>query len=128
MRKARRKKFSQTPSRLNDLADVFTNTSMYRIQSGSRRDPFYQTTLRLSEDSVCAIFIHFKTVETIGHIEEIHMNDAINTDPSIHLTHHLLIVHAVKNYAVSACDFILYSISVHSIAKLPKFPRHFLCK
>lgn len=104
MRKARRKKFSQTPSRLGDLADVFNNTSMYRIQSGARRDPFYQTTLRLNEDSVCAIFMHFKTIESIGHIEEIHMNDAINTDPTIQLSHHLLIVHAVKNYSVSMVE------------------------
>lgn len=73
---------------------------MFRIHSGSRRDPFYQTTLTLNDDSVCVIFMHIKTIETIGHIEEIHINDGINADPDIQLTHHLLIVHAVKNYHV----------------------------
>lgn len=101
MRKARRKQFPQTANKLCDLKNVFNNTNMFRIHSGSRRDPFYQTTLTLNDDSVCAIFMHLKTVESIGHIDEIHMNDALNSDANIQLSHHLLIVHAVKNYSVS---------------------------
>lgn len=73
---------------------------MFRIHSGSRRDPFYQTTLTINEDTTCVILMHLKTIEAIGHIEEIHINDAIDSDPNIQLSHHLLIVHAVQNYCV----------------------------
>lgn len=102
MRKARRyKQLPLAPSNVQDLDNILNNTNIFRIHSGSRRDPFYQTTLTLNDDSVCVIFMHMKTIEAIGHIEEIHINDAINGDPDIQLTHHLLIVHAVKNYYVS---------------------------
>lgn len=102
MRKARRyKQLPQAPNNVQDFDNILSNTNMFRIHSGVRRDPFYQTTLTLNDDSVCVIFMHMKTVEAIGHVEEIHINDAINADPDIHLTHHLLIVHAVKNYNVS---------------------------
>lgn len=101
MRKARRyKQLPQAPNNVQDLDNILNNTNMFRIHSGSRRDPFYQTTLTLNDDSVCVIFMHMKTIETIGHIEEIHINDAINAHSDIQLTHHLLIVHAVKNYYV----------------------------
>lgn len=101
MRKARRyKQLPQAPNNVHELDNILSNTHMFRIHSGSTRDPFYQTTLTLNDDSVCVIFMHMKTVESIGHIEEIHINDAINADPDIQLTHHLLIVHAVKNYYV----------------------------
>lgn len=102
MRKARRyKQLPQAPNNVQDFDNILNNTNMFRIHSGSRRDPFYQTTLTLNDDSVCVIFMHMKTIETIGHIEEIHINDGINGSPDIQLTHHLLIVHAVKNYYVN---------------------------
>lgn len=101
MRKARRyKQLPQAPNNVHDLDNILNNTNMFRIHSGSRRDPFYQTTLTLNDDSVCVIFMHMKTIESLGHIEEIHINDALNADPDIQLTHHLLVVHAVKNYYV----------------------------
>ncbi|XP_031628164.1 uncharacterized protein LOC116343963 [Contarinia nasturtii] len=109
MRKARRyKQLPQAPHSVQDFDNILSNTNIFRIHSGSRRDPFYQTTLTLNDDSVCVIFMHMKTIETIGHIEEIHINDSMNTDPDIQLTHHLLIVHAVKNYYHIP---ILYAIS-----------------
>lgn len=101
MRKARRyKQLPQAPNNVQDFDNILNNTNMFRIHSGSRRDPFYQTTLTLNDDSVCVIFMHMKTIETIGHIEEIHINDDINGQSDIQLTHHLLVVHAVKNYYV----------------------------
>lgn len=102
MRKARRYKQLPlaAPNNVQDFDNILNNTNMFRIHSGSRRDPFYQTTLTLNDDSVCVIFMHMKTIETIGHIDEIHINDGINGAPDIQLTHHLMIVHAVKNYYV----------------------------
>lgn len=110
MRKARRyKQLPQAPQNVQDFDNILSNTNMFRIHSGSRRDPFYQTTLTLNDDSVCVIFMHMKTIETIGHIEEIHINDAMNTAPDIQLTHHLLIVHAVKNYYVRMLTFTYFT-------------------
>lgn len=126
MRKARRyKQLPQAPNNVHDLDNILNNTNMFRIHSGSRRDPFYQTTLTLNDDSVCVIFMHLKTIETIGHIEEIHINDAINADPDIQLTHHLLIVHAVKNYYVRFSFPKLSWIFHHQFLHFIKF-QHFL--
>lgn len=101
MRKARRKQLPQAPNDVRDLEKFLSNTNTFRIHSGSRRDPFYQTTLTLNDESSCVIFMHFKTIELLGYIEEIHINDAINTDANIQFKHHLLIVHAIKNSYVS---------------------------
>lgn len=101
MRKARRKQLPQVPSNVCDLEQVLTNTNSFRIHSGCRRDPFFQTTLTLNDESSCVIFMHLQTVELLGHIEEIHINDAIN----IKFSHHLLIVHAVKNFDVRTNHF-----------------------
>lgn len=104
MRKARRKQLPQIPNNVRDLEKILSNTNTFRIHSGSRRDPFYQTTLTLNDESSCVIFMHLKTIELLGHIEEIHINDAINTDANIQFKHHLLIVHAVKNSYVSSAS------------------------
>lgn len=100
MRKARRKQLPQAPDNVRDLANILSTTNTFRIHSGSRRDAFYQTTLTLNDESSCVIFMHLKTIELLNHIDEIHINDAINTDANIR-SHHLLIVHAVKNSYVS---------------------------
>lgn len=100
MRKARRKQLPPPPNNVRDLENILNTTNTFRIHSGSRRDPFYQTTLTLNDESSCVIFMHLKTIELLNHIDEIHINDAINMDANIQ-SHHLLIVHAVKNGYVS---------------------------
>lgn len=104
MRKARRKQLPQAPDNVRDLENILRTTNTFRIHSGSRRDPFYQTTLTLNDESSCVIFMHLKTIELLNHIDEIHINDAINLDANIR-SHHLLIVHAVKNSYVSQNDY-----------------------
>lgn len=106
MRKARRKQLPQAPHEISELGDVLSNSNLFRIHSGSLRDQFYQTTLTL-KDTTCVIFIHLKTLEVVGLIEELHINASLDAEPQTPPSYHLLIMHAIRAYQVSyTCLFI----------------------
>lgn len=100
MRKARRKQLPLAPSTIQELSDILSTSKLFRIHSGSKREQFYQTTLTI-DDVACVIFIHYKTLDTLGPIEELHINHSLNIQSESSSAYHLLIVHAVQSFSVS---------------------------
>lgn len=100
MRKARRKQLPQAPKNIDELSDILGNSTLFRIHSGSNKDQFYQKTLTF-EDGACVIFIHMKTLTALGHIDEIHLNMALDIPAtSTTIPYYLLIIHAARSYYV----------------------------
>lgn len=95
MRKARRKQYPQAPNNSNELNDILANTKLFRIHSGARNGQFYQRTLS-ADDAICVLFMHERTLQAIGHIDELHMNNVTEIKLQSSNSYHLLIVHAMQ--------------------------------
>lgn len=102
MRKARRKQLPQAPGSFSELDDILSKSNLFRIHSGTRNCKFYQQTLETG-DATCVIFMHEKTLKTVGHIDELHLNDALDVRSPQPPSYHLLIVHAMQaNHVATA--------------------------
>lgn len=84
MRKARRKQPPQVINTITDLTDIFGVSELFRIPCGNGKDQFYQTTINL-ESTTCAIFMHRRTLELIGRVEELHIDASLNVAPHYNL-------------------------------------------
>lgn len=99
MRKARRKQLPPVPNTIQELGNILFTSNIFKINSGTTRDQFYQTTLIL-EDTTCLIFIHIKTLELIGRIDEMHIDVTFEITPSTPPNYFLLTAHSVHLYQV----------------------------
>lgn len=101
MRKARRKQLPQIPNNINELDDILNRSNLFRINSGTSNCKFYRQTLK-TDDAICVLFMHEKTIKAIGHIDEVHLNNAFDVKSTKSLlSYHLLIIHAMQmNYVV----------------------------
>lgn len=99
MRKARRKQLPAIPNTIQELGNILFTSNIFKIHSGSNQDQFYQTTLML-EDTTCLIFVHMKTLELIGRIEEMHIDVTFEISPSSPPNYFLLTAHSINLYHV----------------------------
>lgn len=99
MRKARRKQLPPIPNTINELGDVLSKSNLFRIHSGPNKDKFYQTALTVG-DTTCLIFLHRKTLQLIGRIDEMHVDVSFDIKPSTQSQYYLLIAHCVQIYTV----------------------------
>lgn len=105
MRKARRKQLPPVPNSIQELGNILFTSNLFKIHSGQTKDQFYQTTLML-EDTSCLIFIHIKTLELIGRVEEMHLDVSFDIMPSTPPSYFLLTAHSVHFYQVIGIIFI----------------------
>lgn len=97
MRKARRKQLPKVPNSIRELGDVLAVSDIFRIHTGANRDPFYQSSIVL-EDATCAIFMHKKTLELIGRVEEMHVDASFHIKPQNPLSYYLFTAHAIQSH------------------------------
>lgn len=99
MRKARRKQLPQAPNKICQLDDILSQSKLFYIQSGNEKEQFYQTTISM-KNSTCAIFLHLKTLELIGRIDEIHFDVTFESKPQTPPNYYLLTAHSVQLHNV----------------------------
>jgi hypothetical protein len=108
MRKSRRKQpQQQTPTTLLEIDGILKTSDIFQISYGTKKDPFYQTTVSL-EDNTCVIFIHARTIREIGKIEQLHVDSSIEITPQSSPMYHLMTIHALKSNQVSICAGFAY--------------------
>lgn len=101
MRKARRnKQLPQIPNSIKELGEILTSSELFRIHNGTNRDGFYQATISL-EDSTCVVFMHKRTLESIGRIEEMHVDTTYHIVPQNPPNYYLFSAHSVQPNIVS---------------------------
>lgn len=101
MRKARRnKQLPQIPNTIKELGEVLTTSELFRINNGTNRDGFFQATILL-DDSTCVIFMHKRTLDSIGRIEEMHVDATFHIVPQNPPNYYLFSAHSVQPNIVS---------------------------
>ncbi|XP_055706098.1 uncharacterized protein LOC129803513 [Phlebotomus papatasi] len=95
MRKARRKQLPTVPTTMYELTEALKVSELFRVSCGNRKEAFYRTTVDLEEGS-CVIFMHAKTLQAVGKVEEMHVDASV--DCIARPRGHLLTIHAVQGH------------------------------
>lgn len=96
MRKARRKVPPQLCTTIRELSEILTNSSLFFVTCGAEKENLYKTTITV-EDGTCLLFMHYKTLEKIGRVEEMHVDHSIKSEPAPpNFNYSILTVHAVQ--------------------------------
>ncbi|XP_055692909.1 uncharacterized protein LOC129795546 [Lutzomyia longipalpis] len=95
MRKARRKQLPTIPTTIRELTEALKVSDLFRVTCGNRKEQFYRTTIELEEGS-CVIFIHGKTLQAVGKIEEMHVDASVECMAKPR--GYLLTIHAVQGH------------------------------
>ncbi|XP_058822299.1 uncharacterized protein LOC131683909 [Topomyia yanbarensis] len=106
MRKARRKQHPQEPCSVAELKETLERSDLFRIHNGSHRDDFYQKTIVL-EDTTCLILWHYRTIETVGSVEELYVECSLEIAAHSTSRYHLLVGIAAHQHN---CTPVFYSI------------------
>ncbi|XP_063708209.1 uncharacterized protein LOC134836871 [Culicoides brevitarsis] len=115
MRKARRKQPPTSCTTIRELSEILGSSSMFYISCGNDKENLFKTTIML-EDATCLIFMHHKTLEKLGKIEEIHVDHSIKSEPAPpNFNYSILTIHAVQQQQNYPIVFIVLTVKSHSI-------------
>lgn len=96
MRKARRKQPPQSCTTIRELSDILCTSSLFFITCGADKENLYKTTIT-TEDGTCLIFMHYKTMEKIGRVDELHVDHRIKSEPAPpNFNYTILTCHAIE--------------------------------
>lgn len=95
MRKARRKQPPQSCTTIRELSEILTNSSLFFITCGADKENLYKTTL-IHDDGTCLIFMHYKTLEKIGRVDEMHVGMLKSEPAPPNFNYSILTIHAVE--------------------------------
>lgn len=115
MRKARRKQPPQSCTTIRELSDILGSSSMFYISCGADKENLFKTTIVL-EDATCLMFMHYKTLEKLGKVEELHVDHSIKSEPAPpNFNYSILTVHAVQQQQSYPLVYVVMTVRSHSI-------------
>lgn len=115
MRKARRKQPPQSCTTIRELSEILGSSSMFYISCGNDKENLFKTTIML-EDATCLIFMHHKTLEKLGKVEEIHVDHSIKSEPAPpNFNYSILTIHAVQQQQSYPLVYVVMTVKSHSI-------------
>lgn len=115
MRKARRKQPPQSCTTIRELSEILGANSMFYISCGNDKENLFKTTIML-EDATCLIFMHYKTLEKLGKVEEIHVDHSIKSEPAPpNFNYSILTIHAVQQQQSYPLVYVVMTVKSYSI-------------
>lgn len=107
MRKARRKQLPVAPKTITELGNILSTTELFQIHTGSKKEPFYQSTI-INDNASCVILMHTKTINFIGRIEDLHIDCSTFIQPQGATSYYIFTIHSIHGH--EGCP-ILYAIT-----------------
>uniref|UniRef100_A0A336LYY7 CSON005571 protein n=1 Tax=Culicoides sonorensis TaxID=179676 RepID=A0A336LYY7_CULSO len=115
MRKARRKQPPQSCTTIRELSEILGSSSMFYISCGNDKENLFKTTIML-EDATCLIFMHNKTIQKLGKVEEIHVDHSIKSEPAPpNFNYSILTIHAVQQQQSYPLVYVVMTVKSYSI-------------
>lgn len=115
MRKARRKQPPQSCTTIRELSEILGSSSMFYISCGNDKENLFKTTIML-EDATCLIFMHHKTLEKLGKVEEIHVDHSIKSEPAPpNFNYSILTIHAIQQQQSYPLVYVVLTVKSHTI-------------
>lgn len=115
MRKARRKQPPQSCTTIRELSDILGASSLFSVTCGADKENLYKMTI-IHDDGTCLVFMHYKTLEKIGRIEEMHVDHSIRSEPSApNFNFTILTIHTVQQKMSYPFAYIVMTVKSQAL-------------